>query len=340
MRCSKLTIVVAVTMLGTLQPIASALAADASPPPTKAIPLKPVPPIPFFYINDNRLTIAYAPNGSTPNIPQRVQEEVLAYTHFDAWAYGTNFLNFVVTKNDKGAPSAPCSVPNQGCAGAIAPFATFRSTLGFNELSDSKAFSFGPLRDISFVAGADGGSRNTTSGLVFYGVTAGLQFAFDLPYKGYINIAPMIYKEWIYLGTTTPFGPFKPGIPDGISDLNPTWAVDANYYMDLGFLPETVPLAISGRMSIIGPGGFGYAAGQLPAAAFPKTVTQFYTEPFRLTLDASKMIWGKQYSHDLDVWVAYKYSQNILALDHNLAPVCKGGACTESTVYTGVTVKF
>jgi hypothetical protein len=67
------------------------------------------------------------------------------------------------------------------------------------------------------------------------------------------------------------------------------------------------------------------------------------SEPIRLTYDASKAIWGKKYSHFLDVWVAYRYWQNKFGLDHAKSPSCLGaaaGSCTEQSLYTGVTVKF
>ena len=41
---------------------------------------------------------------------------------------------------------------------------------------------------------------------------AGLQFAFDLPYKGYIDVAPLAYKE-INHNAFDRCGLFGPGIP-------------------------------------------------------------------------------------------------------------------------------
>jgi hypothetical protein len=54
-------------------------------------------------------------------------------------------------------------------------------------------------------------------------------------------------------------------------------------------------------------------------------------------------VWGAQYSHFVDVWVAYRYWRNKFGIDHSLAPQCIGansGSCVESSLYTGVTVKF
>jgi hypothetical protein len=82
-----------------------------------------------------------------------------------------------------------------------------------------------------------------------------------------------------------------------------------------------------------------------PTPSFPAidTKTEFNSEPIRLTLDVGKMVWGPNYSHHLDVWVAYRYWRNKFGLDHNLSPVCTGpnaGSCTEQSLYSGVSVKF
>lgn len=196
------------------------------------------------------------------------------------------------------------------------------------------------MRNVSFEVGADGGLTNNYAGAAVKGITAGFQFAFELPYKGHFDVSPLLYKQWIYSGLVGPWTGIKPGVPDGTLDFNLTWAVEANYYMALGFLPDTIPLAISGRMLIIGTGGRGYTLGQLPTNLLPPSATQFYTEPIRLTLDASKILWGEKYSHAVDVWVAYQYRQNVLGADHSLNRGCQGGACTVSTVYTGISVRF
>ncbi|WP_407123305.1 hypothetical protein [Bradyrhizobium sp. STM 3561] len=327
--------------MGMLQSVETVSAADVPQPPVKVIPPKKAAnPFPFFFINDNRLTFAYAPDGASPGFPGRTPEMTFAFTHFDAWNYGTNLINVGLVKYSQHAPASPCTVSYQGCAGSVLDYASIRSTFGFNEIFDTKLFTAAPLRNVSLEVGADRGMRDVASALNVTAVTAGLQFAFDLPYKGFLNVAPLVYKEWIYSGTITPFGPFRPGVPDGVLEFRPTWAVEANYYMDLGFLPETIPLAVSGRMLIIGEMGSGYPAGALPSKIFVPSATQIYTEPVRLTLDASKLLWGKTYSHALDLWVAYKWNQNVLGLNHETSPSCIGGACTASTVYTGVTVKF
>jgi hypothetical protein len=82
-------------------------------------------------------------------------------------------------------------------------------------------------------------------------VTGGLQFAFDLPYKGYFNISPLAYWEFSNHSTFATCGsgfsgaiaypaPGATCLIDGNRVFKPTWAIETNYYMDLGFLPENM----------------------------------------------------------------------------------------------------
>nr|WP_246752479.1 hypothetical protein [Bradyrhizobium diazoefficiens] len=306
-------------------------AADVSDPPVKAA-VKPVPPVPFFTVVDDRLTYAYMPNGTDPGFARSTAKQVVAFTHFDAWAYGTNFANLALFKSDHSDPAAPCSpTGRKGCAGALDFAGSIRSTIGFNQVFNTSTFSVGPLHNVSLEVGADGKVENNALDPARLVGFAGLQFAFDLPYKGFFNVAPMYFKEVNYSA-------FLPAPLDGSLDFRGSWAVETNYYMDLGFLPDYLPLSISGRAAWYGPKGPGTSApGTL------NRVTEFSSEPIRLTLDASRAAGGAKYSHLLDVWVAYRYWQNKFGLDHNRAPQCIGltaGSCTESSVFSGVTVKF
>jgi hypothetical protein len=185
-------------------------------------------------------------------------------------------------------------------------------------------------------------------------VVAGLQFAFDLPYKGFFNVVPLVYWEFsnhnafLQCGTTFPTGQIA-GVscsPDGNTSFNPTWKIETNYYMDLGFLPESINyFAISGRASWTGTKGnqnspLGVAAGGTG------TAIELNSEPIRLTFDASKAFWGPKYSQFVTTWVAYRYWQNKFGLDHNNSPTCLASpgvsnhSCTEESASAGITLKF
>ncbi|MBR0828564.1 hypothetical protein JQ596_23800 [Bradyrhizobium manausense] len=329
--------------LAALGSINSANAADF---PVKAVP--PVADVPFFFVNDNRLTYAYLPSGTDPGLADKTAKQVVAFTHFDAWAYGTNFINMLYLKSDHADPAGPCPILQPtGCAGASEFFGLARSTFGFNQIFGTKAFTIGPLHNVSLEVGAEVDTMNLFLAPSKKAVVAGLQFAFDLPYKGFFNVAPLYYKEYNHNAFLTPafVAPLGPGIADGNTEFNGTWSLEVNYYMDLGFLPESLQyFAISGRARWVGPKGTGTSTALVPLSINPQTAIELNSEPIRLTFDASKALWGPKYSHFTDIWVAYSYWQNKFGLDHNVNPACiapgTSKSCTESSVYSGITVKF
>jgi hypothetical protein len=369
MSCLRSTLAAAALSPATLLPAGDAGAADL---PVKAI--KPLPAeLPFFLVIDDRVSYSYIFNAAQPGaytvrpdgtVNGKTAKSVYSFTHFDAWAYGTNFFTISLFKSGHNDPASPCS--NAGvnilgtasdCAGASEIYGLFRSTFGFNEIFNTKAFTMGPLRNVSFEIGMDANTENRFFGAAKRDVVAGLQFAFDLPYKGYVNVAPLVYWEFLNHNSFSQCGLFGPGIPgltcnsDGNTSFRPTWAVEVNYYMDLGFFPENFQyFSISGRAGWYGPKG---DSNNLPFLSGPgrfstASKTELNSEPIRLTFDASKAFMGAKYSHFVDVWVAYRYWQNKFGLDHNATPgVCTLAAtgvstnsCTESSVYSGVTVKF
>jgi hypothetical protein len=353
-----------------LAPSGFASAADL---PVKAKP-KPVADLPFFFVIDDRVTYSWMPNGTDPGnftvrpdgtINGNTAKSVYSFTHFDAWQYGTNFFTISMFKSDHNDPANPCFGTNgtvvggatgvtADCAGATEVYGLTRNTFDWNSLFNTKMFQVGPLHTISFEVGADAEVENTFLAPAKRDFVAGLQFAFDLPYKGYINVAPLAYKE-INHNAFNQCG-FAAGtvagvscLIDGNTDFHTTWALEINYYMDLGFLPENMQyFAISGRAGFYGPKGNENApevTGALGNAG-TATKTEINSEPIRLTFDLSKAVWGPKYAQFVTTWVAYRYWQNKFGLDHDAAPfVCtlagvSTNTCTEQTVYAGVTLKF
>ncbi len=333
------------------------------------VKVKPVVDVPFFFVIDNRVTYSYIFSGTDPGVytvqPDgtlngKTAKQVYSFTHFDASAYGTNFFTVSMYKSDHNDPVNGCPFPNPGnCAGATEIYGLFRSTFGWNEIFNTRAFNIGPLHDVSFAIGADANTENNTLAPAKRDFVAGLQFAFDLPYKGYFNVKPLYYKEINHNAFTQCGGPVGPvpGIPgvtciqDGNTNYKGTWAVETNYYMDLGFLPESLQyFSISGRAAWYGTKGLENAPlPGAPGGGGAPTAIEFNSEPIRLTFDASKAIWGPKYSHNVDLWVGYRYWQNKFGLDHANSLVCNvvvaGGlrsnnSCTESSLYSGVTAKF
>jgi hypothetical protein len=346
MSCLKRPVMAALLCFATCSASGFASAADLDNKPI--LKAKPVLDVPFFLVNDNRLTYAYQFSATSPGATDKTAKQVFAFTHFDVWAYGTNFINLELIKSDHRDPAGPCPVFGPSCAGATEFYGLIRSTFGWNQIFNTNAFTAGPLRNISFEVGVDGETENQFLAPNKKDVVAGLQFAFDLPYKGYLNVAPLYYQEWNHNAFLTPA--FVPagfsGIADGNTHFKPTWAVEVNYYMDLGFLPESVRyFAVSGRAGFYGPKGAGAASDVIPASN--NTKMEINSEPIRLTFDASKALMGSKYSHFVDVWVAYRYWDNKFGLDGSNPAngVCftagvNNHTCTENSLYSGISVKF
>ena len=372
----KTAIAAAALSIAALGAGGSAKAADL---PVKAA--KKAADLPFFLVIDDRVTFSYIFDAVQPGmwsrnpdgtINSKTTKQVYSFTHFDIWQYGQNFFTISLFKSDHNDPANPCfnagvavnpfaGVVPASCAGASEIYGLFRSTFGWNQIFNTKAFTMGPLSNISFEVGMDANTENRYFGAAKRDLVAGLQFEFNLPYKGYINVSPLMYWEFYnhngfaqcgsgFSGPTPYPAPGATCLLDGNTSFNPTWAVETNYYMDLGFLPENMQyFSISGRAGWYGKKGTD--TNPLPVNAangvFP-TAVEFNSEPIRLTMDVSKAMWGAKYSHFVDVWVAYRYWQNKFGLDHNTAFACtsgvpagqNNGSCTESSLYSGITVKF
>ena len=245
---------------------------------------------------------------------------------------GTNFFTIDLLKSPAADPTAHCMSASSQCTGATEIYGLFRSTLGFNQMFGTKAFSMGPLSNVSFEVGADFNTENNYVAPAKKSLVAGLQFSFDLPYKGFFNISPLYFKEWNHNG-------YLSSVNGGATEFDGTWAVETVYALPLGFLPEAVPLTFSGRAAFYGPKGTGNAAEKF------KTVTTFNSEQ-RLTLDVGKMAFGSSKADLVSVFVAYRYWTNKFGVSESRnTNVCQPaygfvGSCKENAATLGLNVKF
>ena len=183
-----------------------------------------------------------------------------------------------------------------------------QSPLG--EILGTTAFSKGPLRDASFLVGADANTDDRYSSAHKRSLVAGLQFAFNLPYKGFLNVSPLYYKEAdrnAYVRCDVTGGiPGESCLTDGNVAYRATWAVETWYDMDLGFLPARLQyFSVRGRINFYGPKG-----GENSPLPSTPTRLEIDSEPIRLSFDVGKAFWGSERTHKLDLWVAYRYWRN------------------------------
>jgi hypothetical protein len=338
---------VAIVALCGVGCIATSNSGHAADVPMKAPPPAPAPPS-FFIVNNNSVSYYYAPTATNPGAGQ-TPKNVVNFTHFDVWAYGTNFftVDWLKATNGNtppnGTPAAPCDTFAPGvpsfCSGYTEIYGLFRSTLGWNQLFNTKAFSVGPLTNISFAVGADANVDNTTLGSAKRSIQGGLQFDFSAPYKGFLNVGVYAYKEWQNDGFASTF-PFQP-IPNasGKVNFNTTWAVEVNYTQPLGFLPPSVPLTYKALVSIHGDKGCGEPCA--PLGPGPLRTNEYMVQQ-TLHLDVGKMAWGQ--ADQLSVWAGFRWWKNKFGLDPNQPPgTFTNGTftyTTENTWLLGATMAF
>ena len=350
--------------------------AGAGPPPSK-----PDEENPILSSVDNRITIAHTFQATGPGhwsrnpdgtINGKTEKQAYSLTHLDVWDYGTNYLDISIYKSGNNDPAASCinagvtarsdgtaprTPSRRTCHGQTEVYVLLRSTFAWSKIFDTKAFAEYPLKDVSFEVGLDANHQNDYNGAAKRAVVAGLRFDFELPYKGTLKVAPLIYYEFANhsrfmeceggqsspasagLGVSCTVG--------GRKRYRPTWSIETAYNVNLETLDQTLKLfAISGRATFRGPKGNQNAplGGTSGGAA---TKLEINSEPVRVSFDAGKALGASRRSHQMEVWVAYRYWRNKFGLDANASPTCftniagqGNGSCTESSISTGVTVKL
>jgi nucleoside-specific outer membrane channel protein Tsx len=314
----------------------SANAADMAPVYKAA----PAPIAPFFLVNDNSVSYSYAFTANNPGDVGNTPKHVLNFTHFDVWAYGTNFftVDWLKATNGANTPAAPCDDPTSfrfgatDCAGYTEIYGLFRSTFGLNQLTGSKMFSNGILTNVELAIGADLNTDNTTLGSSKKSIQAGLQFDFAMPYKGFFNVGLFAYKEWQNDGFAARGVGGAPFNFSGDVDFDTTWAIEILYVQPLGFIPQ-LPLTYKALVVIHGDKGCGEPCN--PGPGLVRT-TEYLTQQ-TLALDVGQMAWNKP--GKLSMWVAYRYWKNKFGID-DVQPFGAFPSTTESTWITGLTVAF
>lgn len=312
-------------------------------PPAPAKPEKgPKAQSPLFIINDNIVGYYYVPTATNPGAGQ-TPKNVLFFNHFDVWQYGTNFLSveWLKATNGKnppfGTPASPCDqggpqFPSgaEQCSGFTEIYGFVRSTFGWNQIFNTKAFSVGPLTNIEFATGFDLNTDNTTLGSAKKSIQAGLQFDFATPYKGFLNIGGYVYKEWQHDGFASLF-PFQPiPNPSGNVEFDPTWAVEVNYSQPLGDLP----LKYKALVVIHGPKGCGEPCQPLGPGLV--RTTEYLTQQL-LVFDVGQAFWNQP--QRFAIFGGYRWWKNKFGIDPN-QPNGPFIATVESTWLAGAAVKF
>jgi hypothetical protein len=343
-------------------------------------PMKAAPAVPFFFVNDTSVSSTFFFNATDPGVSggsgttpggiadtgNTMYRAQFSIDHFDVWKYGTNLIH--AEFNQYGDSDPAQGVP--GSWGSREFYGFWEGTLGFNEISGTKVFSTWATKDVSFMLDLRGGVQNNFLAEETTQIAPGLQFTLNLP--GIVNVGIAGYKEWSYNtfdscgafgfgvaygGTTSPCGNGFAG--DQLSgDRNFEWA-----WKLFTFISEPIPgTAVTwiNILNVTGPKGTGFPAANVIATcgtgigltqaqclADAETKTEVF-EDTRLSLDTSKVLWGKP--GIWDTYVGYRYWYNKFGTDHT-APLFAGttlssgpfgapGTSIESTAYVGTTYHF
>ncbi len=306
--------------------------AGAADMPVKAV--KAVTPPPFFFVNDNSLSYHYEFLATNPGAG-KTPKNVLTFTHFDVWAYGTNFFNVDWLKAT--SMQTPTS---DGGAPYTEIYGFFRSTFGFNEVFGTKAFSMGPLTNVSLMVGADLNTDNTFLASAKRSIEAGLQFSFATPYKGFLNLTPTIYKEWQHDGFAVAFGAGTN--PSGNVSFNTTWGFEYLWVQPLAFLPPSIPLTFKAFGTVHGAKGCGEPCGGPVAQGFTRKVEWYAQE--NIELDIGKVMGYRPGMYS--VWGGYRYWVNKFGISSQQTPAAAANSTgnvtgtVESTWLLGATIAF
>jgi len=345
--------------------------ANAADMPVKAPP--PAPPVPFFIVNDTSISFTYYANatdpgvsGSSNTVPGGVSGQGNTFAryqgsldHFDVWHYGTNLIH---AEFDQYGPQDPNEgIP--GSAGSREFFGFAQTTLGWNELTNSKTFSNVITKDVSFMFRITGGVQTNFLSEETTQYAPGLMFDLNLP--GVVEVGIAAYKEFThnsfdacgtpgfgvsYTGAVGLCGaPFAGSSFSGDRDFEWTWKLFTFISEPLTFLP--LPITWINIMNVTGPKGTGLSVancmalgcagttGPFDAFGINETKTEVF-EDTRLSLDASKVFWGKP--GIWDVYGGYRYWYNKFGTNHSdwLFSTAAPGTSIESTAYVGTTYHF
>jgi len=351
-----------------------ALAADM---PVKAKAPPPPKPVPFFFVNDNSVSFSWFFNATDPGVSggsntvpggifgdkntfYRAQG---SFDHFDVWEYGTNLIHLEV--NQYG-PQDPID-GQPGAVGAREFFGFTRSTIGFNELTHSKMFDTFLTNDVGFESGFTAGVENNYLAEQTTQYLVGANFDLKIPKPlGTMLVGVLARKEFTHNEFDACAAPFGFGVASGGANgacLAPfagtTFSGDRSFNWDWNVeIFNSIPLASLGGwadalhivniLNIRGPKGTGISTANClalgcfgPAGAFATNETK--TEVFedaRLSLDASKVFWGKP--GIWDTYVGYRYWYNKFGTNHDafLFSTIAPGTSIESTAYLGTTYHF
>ena len=168
----------------------------------------------------NSVTYWYGTGYHTPFVlkpksshPANIVRNSIEYKHTDFWKMGSNFVDVMLAKSNMAEPSAG------GGDGAFEAYVTLRSTFGLNQITGTRAFKFGPVRDTAIEVGANLETKNSAFAPSERTIYLGPNFQFAIP-RGYLNLGLHYRKEWNYEGILGKSENYHPNF-----NIEPSWMI-------------------------------------------------------------------------------------------------------------------
>jgi len=209
-----------------------------------------------------------------------IQRQSLEFTHVDFWKMGSNLADVMVNQSDMAEPAAG------GGSGATEVYVTLRSDMGLNEITHSRTFRTGPLRDIAIEIGANLETKNSAFAPAERTLYAGPKFQLALP-KGYFNVGLHLRQEWN-----------QEGVLGKSEHYDPDFNTEATWM--LPFTPGKLHLAYAGFADYNTPKGkdsFG-----------TKTVGEFLVRS-TVSVDAGQFLFGRAQLLDVSAGLWYWHNE-------------------------------
>ena len=162
----------------------------------------------YWYGSNYKTPFVLLPNSSQgANIPRNALE----YTHVGFWSMGSNFADITLSKSNMAEPASG------GGSGAVEAYFILRSNFGLNELTHSRTFHKGPLRDVALEVGTNLETKNSAFSPAEKTIYAGPNFQFAVP-RGYFNVGLHLRKEWNHEAILGKADDYSPDL-----NIEPTW---------------------------------------------------------------------------------------------------------------------
>ncbi len=268
-------------------------------------------PVHAFDFSDTSVSLTYGPNFKEPGVAQSnnpnkgtsIDKIIASLTHFDVYKYGTNFINIDALFSNGRDPA------NNSTNGAVEVYGIYRGNLSGNSVFDTKAFTFGPVKDVRFEFGGDFNTKNTSFAPEKKLLVLGPNISFDVP--GFLNVGLHYSQEWN-----------NNGIVGKSVQFDPAFEAEIVWMQPMTF--TGLPLRFEGFLNVVTPKGKdGFGA---------QTQTEVLTQP-RITLDVGALAFDKP--NTLDFYVGYQYWYNKFGNNHSTVP-----GSIASTVFVGTTFHF